>query len=725
MSAKSNRLAAETSPYLLQHAHNPVDWYPWGPEALARAVVADRPIFLSIGYAACHWCHVMERESFEDEETAAALNAGFVSIKVDREERPDLDAVYMAALHSMTGGGGWPMSLFLMTDGRPFYGGTYFPREPRYGMPSFRQILAAVSRSWSERRAELDAAADHLVDELRQKSEAPAEDSGAVSEPVRLAFPDPEGDVAAEAVLPSGLRSNDRQPGVVAAAVERIVDEFDFEHGGWAGPPRFPQPAVIELLLRRARVAPDDRVIRTAIRALDVMADGGIYDQLGGGFHRYATDTDWLVPHFEKMLYDNAQLARVYLHASQLTGEQRFRTVVETTLDFMVREMRTPDGLFAASQDADTGGVEGGTYEWTRDEVATVLGGMAASPGLGPRAGDPGLPALFSSAYGVTEAGNWEGQTILSRVMSDEQIAIRYGLPPQAVARQLELARRLLLERRQSRPQPALDDKAVTAWNGLALAAFAEAIPVLDRQADLAVAEGLAEAALGLLRGLDGRLARSFRSGRTTGRGGLDDYACLADGLLCLYQATFDERWLVAACELVDFVERQFADAAGGWFDTATDAEPLIVRPKEIQDGATPAGGATAASVILRLAELTGEGRLRDAAERAVGQVERLAARYPRAFPVWLGALDFASARVTQVAIVGDPGTAATLALLEVARRGFQPYRVLAVGDPKASMLDLLRDRFAIDGRATAFVCRDFACHRPVTEPAALAVELA
>ena len=720
MSAKSNRLAAETSPYLLQHAQNPVDWYPWGPEALARAVVADRPIFLSIGYAACHWCHVMERESFEDEETAAALNAGFVSIKVDREERPDLDAVYMAALQSMTGGGGWPMSLFLTPDGRPFYGGTYFPREPRHGLPSFRQILMAVLRSWSERRAEVDARADQLVDKLRLRSAAPAEDSEAVSQPVRLPSLASDSGVAAEVVLPS----SDRRGGVVAA-VERLVDEFDFEHGGWAGPPRFPQPAVIDLLLRHARVVPDDRVLRTAIRALDVMADGGIHDQIGGGFHRYATDTDWLVPHFEKMLYDNAQLARVYLHAYQLTSKQRFRNVVETTLDYMVREMRTPDGLFAASQDADTDGLEGGTYLWTRDDVAAVLGGTAEDPGSEAPTGDPSLPTLFASAYGVSAAGNWEGRTILSRVMGDEQIAAVYELTPQAVTSELELARRLLLERRAGRPQPSLDDKAVAAWNGLALAAFAEAIPVLDRQDDLAVAERLAEAALGLLRGPDGRLARSFRSGRTAGRGDLDDYACLADGLVSLYEATFDERWLIASCELVDSAERQFADTAGGWFDTATDAEPLIVRPKETQDGATPAGGATAAAVNLRLAELTGQGRFRDAASLAIGRIERLALRYPRAFPVWLGALDFASARVTQVAIVGDPGAAATRSLVEVARRGFQPYRVVALGDPESSILGLLHDRFAIDGRATAFVCRDFACRRPVTEPGALAAELA
>jgi hypothetical protein len=725
MSAKPNRLAAETSPYLLQHAHNPVDWYPWGPDALARAALADRPIFLSIGYAACHWCHVMERESFEDEETAAALSAGFVSIKVDREERPDLDAVYMAALQSMTGGGGWPMSLFLMADGRPFYGGTYFPREPRQGLPSFRQILAAVAMSWTERRAELEVRADQLVNELRLHSAALAEGSEPVSRPVRTLSPASDGGGAAEAVLPSSLRLSDRRGEVVTAAVERLVDEFDYEHGGWAGPPRFPQPAVIDLLLRRARVVPDDRVLGTAIRTLDVMADGGIHDQIGGGFHRYATDTDWLVPHFEKMLYDNAQLARLYLHAYQLTGARRFRNVAETTLDYMVRELRTPEGLFSAGQDADTDGVEGRTYVWTGDEVAAVLGGKVASPGPGLQPGDPGLPTLFASAYGVTATGNWEGRTILSRVMSDEQIAAMYGLTPKVVGSRLELARRLLLERRGSRPQPALDDKAVAAWNGLALAAFAEAIPVLGRQADLAVATGAAEAALGLLRGPDGRLARSFRSGRTTGRGGLDDYACLADGLVCLYEATFDERWLVAASELVDVVERQFADAAGGWFDTATDAEPLIVRPKEIQDGATPSGGATAAAVVLRLAELTGAGRLRDAAERTIGQIERLAARYPRAFPVWLGALDFASARVAQVAIVGEPGAADTQGLLEVARRGFQPYRVLALGDPTSSMLELLRGRFTVDGRATAFVCRDFTCRRPVTEPEDLAVELA
>jgi uncharacterized protein YyaL (SSP411 family) len=727
-----NRLAAETSPYLLQHAHNPVDWYAWGPEALARAAQADRPIFLSIGYAACHWCHVMERESFEDPETADLLNAGFVSIKVDREERPDLDAVYMAALQSMTGGGGWPMSLFLTPDGRPFYGGTYFPRDPRSGMPSFRQVLAAVTTSWAEGRGDLEAAADRLTAKLRGRATGRADEPRTEPEEVRPV----SGDRVVgepEVVRLPGRRPNEPQTGVVAAAVERLVADFDFEHGGWGGPPRFPQPAVIELLLRRARDASNDETLREAVRALDIMADGGIHDQIGGGFHRYATDSDWLVPHFEKMLYDNAQLARVYLHAYQLTSEPRFREVAETTLDYLVREMQTPDGLFAASQDADTDGIEGATYVWTLDEVASVLAGPAADagPADGPspepaqRDEGPGLAELFASAYGVTTGGNWEGRTILSRVASDEQDAAQFELPAQEVARRLELARCLLLERRTSRLQPALDDKAITAWNGLALAAFAEAIPVLERQADLAVAEGIAEAALGLLRGPDGRLARSFRSGRTTGRGGLDDYACLADGLLCLYEATFDERWLVAASELIGVVEREFADAAGGWFDTSNGADQLIVRPKETQDGATPSGSAAAAAVMLRLAELTGDGSLRDAAERALGQMGQVAVRYPRAFPAWLGALDFATAAVAQVAIVGDPGAADTRAMLTVARSGFQPYRVLTLGSPESSTLALLSGRSAIGGRATAYVCHGFACRRPVSEPADLAAELA
>ncbi len=503
--------------------------------------------------------------------------------------------------------------------------------------------------------------------------------------------------------------------GNVETAVSSLVAEFDFEHGGWGGAPRFPQPATIELLLRRARATSDGPTLAVALRALDAMAEGGIHDHVGGGFHRYATDSNWLVPHFEKMLYDNAQLARVYLHAYQLTGELRFREVAQTTLDYMAREMVTPDGLFAASQDADTGGVEGATYVWTDVEVASVLGVNA----------DPELQALFAAAYGVIAGGNWEGATILSRVAGDADLAETYGLTPDEVAARLARARELLYARRLKRPQPARDDKAVTAWNGLALSAFAEAAPVLGRAGDREVAELAADAALRLLRGPDGRLARSFRAGRASGAGGLDDYAALAEGLLAMYEATFEERWLTAAREIVGVIGTHFADPAGGWHDTADDAERLLVRPKEIQDGATPSGGATAAAVLLKLAELTGDGELRATAEGAIGPVAELASRYPRAFAAWLAALDFALAPVAQVAIIGEPTDTETQTLVAIARSGYQPYRVLAVGEPASSSLDLLQGRFRLGGRPTAFVCRDFACRQPVAEPAALSAELA
>ena len=744
---RTNRLVGETSPYLLQHAHNPVDWYPWGPEALARAAAEDRPIFLSVGYAACHWCHVMERESFEDEETATVLNEGFVAVKVDREERPDIDSVYMAAVQAMTGSGGWPMSVFLAPDGRPFYGGTFYPAEPRYGIPSFRQVLEAVAETWRDRRSDVESTADRLAEELRRKQALPPGAGEAVADAPQGVAASPGGVAADMGPAPSGEPRSattvnvggvrigfDRaglDPASASRAASRLVAEFDHENGGWGGPPRFPQPALIELLLRRASGG-DDGTRGAALRALDVMAAGGIHDHLGGGFHRYATDTKWLVPHFEKMLYDNAQLARVYLHAYGLTGEQLYRDVAQTTLDYMGRELLTPDELFAASQDADTDGVEGATYVWTLAEIEAVFGvdGVAQGSSSGGRAGRPREAgtmdsAAFRAAYGVTGSGNWEGRSILSRVADDGDLAKLLGLTSARVAAILAAGRDVLLERRQLRPQPALDDKAITAWNGLALAAFAEAVPLLGRPEDLATAEALASSSMRLLRGPDGRLARSYRSGRATGTGGLDDYACLADGLLALYEATFEEGWLTAARELMEIVDRHFADPDGGWYDTADDAERLVLRPRDTQDGATPSGGAAAAAVTLRLAELTGEGRLRHAAERALAQIEPLAERYPRAFGAWLCALDFATSPIAQVAIVGDLATRPTQALVAVARSGYQPHRVVAVGEPQSSAVELIQGRFLLRGLPTAFVCRDFACRQPVTEPAALAAELA
>jgi uncharacterized protein YyaL (SSP411 family) len=680
-----NRLAGETSPYLLQHAHNPVDWFPWGPDALARAKLLDRPIFLSIGYAACHWCHVMERESFEDETTARYLNDRFVAIKVDREERPDLDQVYMAAVQAMTGGGGWPMSVFLTPDGRPFYGGTYFPDEPRHGMPSFRQVLEGVDRAWRDERADVEAAGGRMVQGLIE-----------------------QGRLAAGA--------DDPTEALLEAAAAAIDASFDPVNGGWGRAPKFPQPMTIEFLLRRSMATGDARPLTVARRSLDAMADGGIRDQLGGGFHRYATDARWLVPHFEQMLYDNAQLARVYVHAWTLTGDVRYREVATSTLDYMSRELTTTDGAFAASQDADTEGAEGLTFTWNAGEIREVLGEDAS---------------LFSAAYGVTDGGNWDGATILSRVASDAELAERLGLPAPDVAARLAGARARLLDRRGGRPQPARDDKALAAWNGLAIAAFADASVALEG-VDLAAAvryraaaERAASAIVGGLLGADGSLGRSWKDGRAVGTGVLEDYAHLADGLLALYEATFDERWFTTSRALMDHVLVHFADPAGGFFDTSDEHERLVTRPKDVQDNAVPSGNAMAAGVLLRLHAWTGEAAYRTAAERAMRTVVPFVGRYPTGFGQWLGAMDTALRPIVEVAIAGRPGDPATAALVAEARRGFHPGQVLAVAaEPGGSAIPLLEDRIAIDGRPTAYVCRSFVCRLPVTSRAALRAEL-
>ena len=674
-----NRLAGETSPYLLQHAHNPVDWYPWGPEALARARAEDKPIFLSIGYAACHWCHVMERESFEDAATAADLNRDFVAIKVDREERPDLDQAYMGAVQAMTGQGGWPMSVFLTPDGQPFYGGTYFPPTPHHGLPAFRDVLAGAARAWREQRLEVVAAGKRLVDTLVEQSRPPANGTAPTAD-------------------------------LVAAAVDALQARFDTLNGSWGGAPKFPQPMTLDFLL--GRIASGDGRPRTMVRyTLDRMADGGIHDQLGGGFHRYATDPIWLIPHFEQMLYDNAQLARTYLRAWAVTGEARYRDVGVGILEYLLRELRREDGTFAASQDADTEGVEGSTFTWTAAEIREVLGDDAP---------------LFTATYGVGEEGNWEGRTILSRL---QPAAAEDGTVDAGREARLADARSRLHARRATRPQPARDDKAIAAWNGLAIAALADAGRLLlgdEGERYRAAGTAAAEAILGGLRRPDGRLGRSWKDGRSTGDGVLEDYADLADGLLALYEATFDERWFVTARELADSILDHFSDPAGGFFDTADDHEALVTRPRDPQDNATPAGGSMATRVLLRLAALTGEARYREAADRALVSVSSLLSRYPTGFANWLSAAELAVNGIVELAIVGDPGDAATLALLEMARTGGRADLVVAVSaDPAGSVIPLLADRIAIDGQPTAYVCRGFTCRLPVTEPAALAVELA
>jgi uncharacterized protein YyaL (SSP411 family) len=695
----ANRLAGETSPYLLQHAHNPVDWYPWGPEALERARALDLPIFLSIGYAACHWCHVMERESFEDPATAAFLNEHFVAIKVDREERPDLDAVYMDAVQAMTGSGGWPMSVFLAPDGRPFYGGTYFPNSRRHGMPAFLDVLAGVVEAWRDRRPEVEQSAAALTAHVVG----------------RVRLPDDEATLDAD---------------VLVAAVGAIEAEFDAVNGGWGSAPKFPHAMTIDFLLRRA-AAGDDRGLPIARRALDRMAAGGISDQLGGGFARYATDAAWLVPHFEKMLYDNALLARAYAHAWALVDEPAYLRVATATLDFVAREMTLPDGVFAASLDADTEGEEGATYSWTADQVREVL----EADGLGQ------AWPVFAEAYDVTAGGNWEGRTILRRVAGDEGLAARHGIPAAAVADLLDRSRAALLAARDRRPQPARDDKVLAGWNGLMIAAFADAAALLGRDGDparsalaggyRAIAERAAGRLVGVLRGSDGRFLRSWKDGRARHAGTLEDQACMAEGLLALYEATADERWFAAAREAVEGILAHFADPAGGFHDTADDAEVLVARPRSLQDNAVPSGGAMATTALLRLAALTGEMRYAEAAEAALTTVGAAAAAYPTAFAQWLIALDWWVGPVDEVAIVGDPDDPATQRLAGAARGApvhlsWRPRQVIAVGpDPRATAVPLLQGRFSLGGRPTAFVCRGFACRQPVTEPEALAAILA
>ncbi len=689
----ANRLAGETSPYLLQHAHNPVDWYPWGAEALERARREDRPIFLSIGYAACHWCHVMERESFEDPATAAVLNEHFVPIKVDREERPDLDAIYMEAVQAMTGTGGWPMSVFLTPDGRPFYGGTYFPRTPRHGIPAFRQVLAAIVDAWRTQRDDVERTGAALAERLGRRS--------------RLSDDAPEPDAA-----------------LLQAAVGALEATFDSVNGGWGTAPKFPQPMVIDFLLRCA-AAGDRRALPIARRSLDRMAAGGIFDQLGGGFARYSTDPTWLVPHFEKMLYDNALLARAYLHAWALAREDACLEVARATLDFVAREMTLPDGTFAASLDADTDGEEGATYVWREAEVRGILeaAGLAADADL------------FAEAYDVSAAGNWEGQVILRRGASDARLAERHDLPAGQVAERLARARAALLAARDARPQPARDDKAIAGWNGLMIGAFAEAGVRLGleqdpgRRADgarfVATARRAAGRLLEVLPDAAGRLRRSWKDGRALHDASLADHAALADGLLTLYEASAEERWFTAARDLCEAMLTRFADPAGGFFDTPDDAEALIARPKGLEDNALPSGNALAATALLRLAALTGEARYADAAEATIGLVGQVAAAYPTAFAQWLVAMDWHVGPVDEVAIVGDPDDPRTGRLVGAALNGWRPRMVLAVGpSPATSAVPLLQGRFALRETATAFVCRSFACRQPVTEPEALAALL-
>ena len=668
----ANRLIDETSPYLLQHAHNPVDWYPWGPEALARARAEDKPILLSVGYAACHWCHVMAHESFEDAETAAQMNEGFVCVKVDREERPDLDGIYMDAVQAMTGHGGWPMTVFLTPEGSPFYAGTYYPKADRPGMPSFRRVLAAVADAWASRRDDARRQGDQVVQVL-------AAQSGALG----------------------GDGDGQLDIGTLRQAFEGLRGAFDTTWGGFGGAPKFPQPMTLEFLLR-CHLRGFEGALDMVRLTLDRMADGGIFDQVGGGFHRYSTDGRWLVPHFEKMLYDNALLTRLYTHAWQATGEDRYREVAGRTADYLLRDLRHGDGGFFSSQDADSEGVEGRFFVWSFQELVST-------------AGEP-----VARHLGATPEGNWEGTNVLwTPSPAGEELAA-----------QVAAALPRLFEAREARAHPATDDKVLAAWNGLAIGALAEAGRAFGEPRHTEAALAAAGFVLEALAGDGGRLLRSWREGRKGGPGYLDDYACMAEACLTLYESTFELRWLREARRLAGAMVELFADPGGdGFYQTGRDAEQLVVRPRELFDNAVPAGSSVAAEVLQRLGRLTGSADWEQAGISALKPVLGVLGRAPTGFGHALGAADFALARVREVAIVGRPGATDTGALLAEVWGAYQPNRVVAAAGPDDAAaqgeVPLLADRPALEGRATAYVCEHFVCQRPVTEPADLAAQLA
>ena len=651
----SNRLASETSPYLLQHAENPVDWYPWGEEALGRARVEDKPILVSIGYSACHWCHVMERESFEDPNVAALMNERFVCIKVDREERPDVDAIYMDAVQAMTGRGGWPLNAFLTPDGVPFYAGTYWPPEPRHGMPSWTQVLAGVANAWVEQRDEIEESGKRILPRL----------AGAA------VLPPAEGEID-----PAGLDE----------AVTVLRRSYDRDSGGFTrGAPKFPAASTIEFLLRRGER-------EMALHTLRAMASGGMYDQIGGGFARYSVDARWVIPHFEKMLYDNALLARAYLHGFQVSGERFFARICTETLDWALRDLRQDEGGFASALDADSEGEEGRFYVWTPGEMRGALG-------------EDALARTALEHFGMTGPANFEGRWVPVRATSDPE---RLG----------DIKERLRAVR-ERRVWPGLDDKRLCAWNALMISALADAGAVLERREYLDAAVACAEFIWRDMRDEHGRLLRTYNRGQARLGAYLEDYAFLLEALLTLYEATFDPRWFGAARELAETILTRFSDSErGGFFATADDHEALVARRKELEDTPIPAGASAAAFGLLRLAALTGEHRYEEAALGVLRLLHAVAPQHATAFGHLLQALDFHLATVKEVAIVG-PGAEP---LERVVRSEFRPHLVLAGGPPDG--VPLLEGREPVDGRAAAYVCEHFACLRPVTEPEQLAALL-
>ena len=678
-----NRLTNETSPYLLQHANNPVDWYPWGEEALTRARDEDKPILLSIGYSACHWCHVMERESFENDAIAETMNRDFVNIKVDREERPDLDAVYMEAVQMLTGSGGWPMTVFLTPDGKPFYGGTYFPPVDRHNMPGFPRLLETVAHAYRNSYSEIQRVTGQLTEQMGRTSSMPR-GSGALDE------------------------------SILHHAYNQLATNFDYQNGGVGSAPKFPQAMTLEILLRYHAHGHNERALSMLELTLEKMARGGIYDQVAGGFHRYSTDSFWLVPHFEKMLYDNALLARLYLHAWLATGRSLYRRITEETLDYVLREMTGNHGGFFSATDADSEGEEGKFFVWSPQEIEAVLG-SEDSP-------------LFCAFFGVTSGGNFEGKNILNIPVKAADFAQRQGVTLEHLVGVVQRGKEALWTARKQREHPLLDDKALASWNGLMLRAFAEAGASLERQDYLDAAARNAEFLLNDMRP-GGQLLRSYREGRARLPGFLEDYSFVADGLLSLYESTLERRWLNAAVELADQMISLFWDeSAGAFYDTGREHEELVVRPRDVFDNAQPCGSSVATDVLLRLSVVTGN---EDYAAKAVAPLRTLAelmGRAPAGTGRWLAALDFYLSTPKEVALIGSTDDQGTRALLKAVNGRYLANRVVVgasgEGEASASGLPLLEGRGMVSGLPTAYLCENYACQLPVTDPDALGAQL-
>ncbi|RUL89645.1 thioredoxin domain-containing protein [Tautonia sociabilis] len=673
----TNRLASETSPYLLQHRHNPVDWYPWGEEAFARARAEDRPIFLSVGYSACHWCHVMERECFENDDIARLMNDFFINVKVDREERPDVDQIYMAAVQAMSGQGGWPMSVFLTPDGRPFWGGTYFPPRDIPGRPGFPRVLRSIHEAWTDRKESILNAAGELTGHLGSIGQIPASDGE----------------------LDASLLDN---------ATRHLTRAFDPRHGGFGPAPKFPHPMDLRVLLRAHARSGDEHALHMVRFSLDAMARGGIYDHLGGGFSRYSTDDEWLVPHFEKMLYDNALLGSTYVEAFQLTGDAEFSRVAREVFDYVIGRMTDPEGGFHATEDADSEGEEGKYYVWTLDEIRSVLG--------------PDRADVFASVYDVTARGNWEGKTILRLPKPLDEAAAALGKDAEDLRRELAEDRARLLEARARRVPPGKDTKILTSWNGLMIAALADGAHALGEERYLDAAERAAGFILDRLRTSDGRLLHCYKDGKARFNAYLDDYANLIDGLTRLFEATGRPRWVASALALADVMVAQFLDAEqGGFFYTGVDHEALITRPKDVYDNATPSGNAMAATALARLARLSGRSDLEEQARRTLRSVRLVLEQAPMAAGQSLIALDFLIGPSREIAVIGGEDRDEQVAALRAIRSRFLPLAVVAPTPPEpddqaeaARLVPLLIDRPAKQGRATIYVCENFTCQEPV-----------